>query len=49
MLGDIVQLDKVSLNRLLYIEEMNFTKKYTENGWNIPYCDFYKEDENDEW
>lgn len=21
----------------------------TENGWNIAYCDFYEEDENDEW
>jgi hypothetical protein len=25
------------------------TYEITENGWNIPYCDFYEEDENDEW
>jgi len=25
------------------------TYEITENGWNIPYCTFYEEDENDEW
>jgi len=25
------------------------TFEITEKGWNIPYCDFYEEDENDEW